>query len=87
MQASSKAALLALGPTITGTAMGDQYFGGPLPYPQYAYNPYYPAYSSYNYPAYRWYSATPYAWPYSSWDPWAPYSRVNPNWVPYTGWR
>jgi hypothetical protein len=31
MQALSKAALLAIGLSISGTAMADQYFGGPLP--------------------------------------------------------
>jgi hypothetical protein len=100
MQALSKAALLALGLSISGAAMADQYFGGPLQYSQYTYNPsypayssyyggypYYPAYSGYGYPAYGWYSARPYAWAYSYWNPSAPYSRVNPNWVPYAGWR
>jgi hypothetical protein len=109
MQALSKAALLALGLSISSTAMADQYFGGPLPYPQYAYNsvqynyetyppyigyyggyPYYPAYNSYGYPTYRWYSGTRYSWPGSYWnptDPTHPYSRTNPNWIPYAGWR
>ena len=107
MQALSKAALLAVGLSISGTAIADQNFGGPPQYnPLYAYGaaqysygthpaysgyyggyPYYPAYSGYGYPAYGWYSATPYAWPYSYRDPSAPYSRLNPNWVPYAGWR
>jgi hypothetical protein len=106
MQALSKAALLALGLSISGTAMADEYFGGPPLYnPQYAYNsvqysygyptytdyyggyPYYPAYNSYGYPAYGGYSGAPYSWPYAYWNPAAPYSRVNPNWVPYAGWR
>ena len=102
MQALSKAALLAVGLSISGTAIADQNFGGHPPYnSQYAYDaaqypgygnyyggyPYYSAYSGYGYPAYGWYYATPYAWPYSYRDPAAPYSRVNPNWVPYAGWR
>src|SRR5215813_3815181 len=33
MQTLSKAALLALGLSISGTAMADQYYGGPLLYP------------------------------------------------------
>ena len=96
MQALPKAALLALGLSISGTAMADQHFGGPLPYSQYAYNPSYPIYSSYYggypyYPAYNgWYSGTRYSWPGPYWDPTTPahpYSRTNPNWVPYAGWR
>jgi hypothetical protein len=102
MRALSKAALLAVGLSISGTAIADQNIGGPPPYKsQYAYSaaqypaygdyyggyPYYPAYSGYGYPAYGWYSATPYAWPYSDRHPSAPYSRLNPNWVPYAGWR
>jgi hypothetical protein len=83
MQALSKAALLAVGLLISGTAAAQypaygNYYGG---------YPYYPAYSGYGYPAYGWYSATPYAWPYSYRDPSAPYSRLNPSWAPYAGWR
>jgi hypothetical protein len=97
-QALSKAALSAVGVSISGTAIADQNFGGPPPYnSQYAYNiAQYPAYGNYyggypyypDYPAYSGYGyATPYAWPYSYRDPSAPCSRLIPNWVPYAGWR
>jgi hypothetical protein len=52
--------------------------------------PYYPAYNNYGYPIYGWYSGTRYSSPGAYVDPSAPshpYSRTNPNWVPYAGWR
>ena len=61
-------------------------------YPNYwnyntGYPNYYPGYNyAYGYPYYGWYPGT--AYPY--WDPTAashPYSKTNPNWIPYVGWR
>ena len=86
MQALSKAALLAVGLSISGAAMADQYFGGPLPYSQYAYNPSYPAYSAYYgdypyYPAYSsYYGGHPYYPAYNGWYSGTRYSWPGPYW-------
>jgi len=60
-------------------------------YPYWNYNTGYPNYySSYNYaygyPYYGWNPRTA----NSYWDPvngYHPYSKTNPNWIPYVGWR
>jgi len=93
MQALSKAALLALGLSISGTAMADQYFGGSLPDTQYAYNPSYPAYSSYYggypyYPAYSsYYGGYPYYPAYNGWYSGTRYSSPGPYWDSTTPWH
>jgi hypothetical protein len=96
------ATVLGLGLLTSGTAMANDNFGGsPLYNPQYSYygTPYgsYPSYWNYNtgYPNY--YSGYNYAYSYPYpgstypyWDPTAashPYSKTNPNWIPYVGWR
>ena len=103
MQTLVKATALALGLLTSGAAMANNNFGGsPLYNPQYSYYyggypnywnyntgypNYYPGYNyGYSYPYYGWYPGT--AYPY--WDPtaaWHPYSKTNPNWIPYVGWR
>ena len=64
------------------------YYGG---YPSYwnyntGYPNYYPGYNyAYGYPYYGWYPGTA-----TYWDPttgYHPYSKTNPNWIPYVGWR
>jgi hypothetical protein len=64
------------------------YYGG---YPSYwnyntGYPNYYPNYNyTYGYPYYGWYPGTA-----TYWDPttgYHPYSKTNPNWIPYVGWR
>ena len=99
MRTLVKATVLGLGLLTSGTALANDNFGGsPLYNPQYSHygTPYYyPNYWNYNigypnyaygYPYYGWYSGT--AYPY--WDPttgYHPYSKTNPNWIPYVGWR
>ena len=61
--------------------------GYPNYYPNYNYAYGYPGYNyGYGYPYYGWYTgAAP-----TYWDPttgYHPYSRTNPNWIPYVGWR
>ena len=100
MHTMVKATVVGLGLLTSGTAMANNNFGGsPLYNPQYSYyGPSYPytgySYWNYNtgypnyYPAYNY----TYGYPYygSYWDPTAashPYSKTNPNWIPYVGWR
>ena len=98
MQTLAKVMVFGVGLLISGTALAADYYSGSLPYNQYyTESPYnYPGYSyaygypAYGWPAYGWYAGAPYPWPQLYGDPsatWHPYSRTNPNWMPYAGWR